>query len=162
MSETATQINYKAKLASWTRELAGMYINDLKALDDASLTKCPGGCARTPQDFTAEVAGFASMVTKLLRGEAPAQRTDEEREAFKANFATVEGCVTGIQQSCEGLAAGIESASEDRLAELVKTPWGAEMQLYELTNIAVNHILYHDGQLNYVQSLNGDGEMHWF
>ncbi len=28
--------------------------------------------------------------------------------------------------------------------------------------IAINHIMYHDAQINYLQSLHGDQEMHWF
>ena len=40
-------------------------------------------------------------------------------------------------------------------------PWGMESKLYEFAQIAISHIWYHDGQLNYVQCLLGDGDYHW-
>ncbi|MBX3119550.1 MAG: hypothetical protein KF784_10830 [Fimbriimonadaceae bacterium] len=162
MSQTATKIDPKTHLAGWTRQLTGMYANDLKAIDEANYANCPGGCARTVQDVTAEVIGFNYMIAAMLKGESPSMPSEEERAAFTAKFATTEACIGGIKDSGEALASALESASDETLASDATAPWGDKMPLYSLANIAANHILYHDGQLNYIQSLHGDGKMHWF
>ena len=33
--------------------------------------------------------------------------------------------------------------------------------VYMIAQIMVSHIWYHDGQLNYIQSLLGDEKVHW-
>jgi hypothetical protein len=35
------------------------------------------------------------------------------------------------------------------------------MSKFALAHLASIHMMYHDGQLNYIQSLHGDGEIHW-
>ncbi len=162
MSDTITRIDAKAELAKWTRQLAGMYVADLKALDESAILNSAGGAARTANDFTAEVAGFNLMTAKRLRGEEVPERTDEDRAAFTALFSTKDVCVNMLSSSAEELASAIESASDESMAEVVTMPWGQDMSKWELANLCANHILYHDGQLNFIQSLSGDGEMHWF
>jgi|CXWL01.1.fsa_nt_gi uncharacterized damage-inducible protein DinB len=162
MSETITRIDAKAELANWTRRIAGMYVADLKALDESAITASAGGAARTAQEFTAEVAGFNLMVAKKLRGEEVPERTDEDRAAFSAQFSSKEVCVSMLSSSAEELAGAIEFANEESMAEEVTLPWGETMSKWALANLCANHILYHDGQLNFIQSLNGDAEMHWF
>jgi hypothetical protein len=36
-----------------------------------------------------------------------------------------------------------------------------ETSAYDLVSLAFTHAVYHDGQLNYAQSISGDDEMHW-
>ena len=162
MSETITRINAKAELAAWTRRIAGMYVADLKALDEAAITASAGGAARTAQEFTAEVTGFNLMVAKKLRGEDAPSRSDEERAAFTAQFANKDVCISLLTSSAEELANAIETADDDSLVENVELPWGETMTKWALANLCANHIFYHDGQLNLIQSLKGDAEMHWF
>ena len=162
MSDTITKIDAKAEMAKWTRQLAGMYVADLKALDETAILNSAGGTARTVGDFTAEVSGFNLMTAKKLGGEDFPARTDEEKAAFTALFSSKDVCIKMLSSSAEELASAIESASEESMTEVVTLPWGQDMSKWELANLCANHILYHDGQLNFIQSLSGDGEMHWF
>ena len=145
-------------LAPWIRRVSGMYTNDLKALPVEAFTECPGGCARTPQEFTAEVAGMNFMLSKMLGGEMP--DSSAERPESKLPETIEEGCQM-ILASGEALASSVE-ANAANLGNMTRAPWGEEMTFAALTNIAANHIMYHDGQLTYYQALKGDGEMHWF
>ena len=74
---------------------------------------------------------------------------------------TREKGIRAVQEGGEALAAALTTAG-DRLGETVQAPWGEQLSLYQLSQVAANHILYHDGQLNYLQALKGDGDMHWF
>lgn len=162
MSEVAEKLDAKGTLATWCRQVAKMYGQDLAAIPEDSYTQSPGGKARTVSDFTSEVVGFNRLVAEILRGGAPAMRSEEEREAFKRSFTTTSFCQEQVSASADELADAIEQCPDERLASVVTAPWGDSMPALTLATIAVNHILYHDGQLNYIQSLNGDGEMHWF
>jgi hypothetical protein len=39
--------------------------------------------------------------------------------------------------------------------------WQIPTPLFTLAHIAVSHLWYHDGQLNYIQALLGDEKVHW-
>lgn len=139
-----------------------MYIKDLRATsDEAYQTPC-GAQARSMQSVTAEVAGMNTIVAKLITGDASGMPSDAEREAFTASLADREVAAQMMSKSADMLAGAIESAGGERLATMTEAPWGEPMSYYALANIAANHILYHDGQLNLVQCLHGDDKMHWF
>lgn len=138
-----------------------MYAKDLRALTDEAYQQPCGGKARTMQEVTAEVAGYNMMVAGILAGQAPQMPSDDQRAAFTASLASREKGIEAVVSSSNMLADAILAAG-DRLGTMTAAPWGEEMSLYQMANIAANHILYHDGQLNVVQSLHGDPAMHWF
>lgn len=161
MTETTVQIDAAAELASWARRVAGMYAKDLKALSQEQYEGSCGGVARTAHDFTAEVCGFNLGMAGALAGGEMNRPSDEEQAQFKASLADRDIAVAKVIESGEMLAAAIEKAGP-RLTEMTQAPWGEPITYYQFANIATNHILYHDGQLNVIQSVHGDGEMHWF
>jgi len=58
------------------------------------------------------------------------------------------------------LYAAIDGVAADRWGETVQTMLGP-MTLLAAAGFAALHMMYHDGQLNYVHLLHGDNEMHW-
>jgi hypothetical protein len=154
-------IDAAAELAAWTRRCASMYAKDLRALSDEAYQKPCGEKARSMQEVTAEVAGYNMMVAGILQGNAPQMPTDEQRAAYTASLDTREKGVDAVLASANAMADAILAAG-DRLETITTAPWGEEMSLFVMANIAANHILYHDGQLNIVQCLHGDPAMHWF
>jgi hypothetical protein len=53
----------------------------------------------------------------------------------------------------------IQSVSEDQTAEEIQTPWGG----YSLARCCLHaywNMVYHEGQINYIQTLYGDFEEH--
>lgn len=161
MSETATQLNVAEELANWTRRVAGMYVKDLKAISDEVYTKCQGGTCRTMQEVTAECAGFNMMVTAMIKGEAVPEFSDEQRAAFTASLDTRDKGAKAIESSANAMADAMASNGH-RMGEVVTAPWGEAMNIFNISVLSANHMLYHDGQLNFVQSLNCDDKMHWF
>jgi hypothetical protein len=54
----------------------------------------------------------------------------------------------------------IRNASDEELSSEVELPWGTRTKLQVIySNLA--HITYHEGQLNYIQTLLGDQEDHY-
>ncbi|HMS54656.1 MAG TPA: DinB family protein [Fimbriimonadaceae bacterium] len=161
MSETLIQFNFAQELANWTRRVAGMYVKDLHALSDQAYTQCQGGTCRTMQDVTAECAGFNMMVTAMIKGDAVPEFSDEQRASYTASLGTREKGAKAIETTANAMADAMASNGH-RMGEMVTAPWGETMNVFNLAVLSSNHMLYHDGQLNFVQSLNGDDKMHWF
>ena len=65
---------------------------------------------------------------------------------------------------CETEHAFVEAlsqADDATLNKVVMAPWGLEAPLLSLAHVISSHIWYHDGQLNFIQCLLGDGKYHW-
>lgn len=161
MSETATRIDAKAELAGWTRQLGQMYSKDLEHVPDTTITNSPGGAARSVGNFTAEVVGLCLMTVKALQGEQLQFPPEEVQAEFAAKFTTREFCQEQVQKAANALADALEAATDEQLETQITAPWGQPLSAFGFATIASNHILYHDGQLNYIQALNGDGAIHW-
>lgn len=161
MSETATRIDAKTELAGWTRQLGHMYSVDLAHVPETTITNSPGGSARSVGHFTAEVVGLCYMAVKAIQGEQIDYPSDEARAEFESKFTTKEFCQEQVQKASNALADALEAATDEQLSAQIMAPWGQPMTAFGFATIAANHILYHDGQLNYIQALNGDAAIHW-
>ena len=136
------------------------YIDDLEAMSDEQIMNSPGGSARKPVDITYEVILVNKMITKRLKGEEPDAWPSEGWITAPEDFSNKEEIVKQFAASVDEVAAQIESRSEDQMLEPIETPNGPSSAL-KMGSFSAMHIAYHDGQLNYVQSLSGDMEMHW-
>ena len=57
--------------------------------------------------------------------------------------------------------AAFETLDENTLGETSDIPFGRPMSRMAIAELPAIHMMYHDGQLNYVQTLNGDKDIHW-
>ena len=101
------------------------------------------------------------MVASVLKGESKELPSKEERDAFAASINTKEAAKAGLDASIGALTAAIQSVDGDGWLTKVMAPWGMEVTKAHMCSWAALHIMYHDGQLNFVQVLNGDTEVHW-
>lgn len=161
MSQVATSVDYKGYLTGWVQGLAGMYSADIKAISNEKLGTSPGGCARSPQQFSAEVVGLLKWTAAKLRGEEPAQRTEEEMQSFAAQMNSQDAICGALMEATSEFNEALMACPDDRLNSIVTPPWQMDAPLYMIAMIAANHIWYHDGQLNYIQALAGDAAIHW-
>lgn len=139
-----------------------MYAADLAHLSNDHLHQVPMGAARTIASFTAEVAGFNRLVAAILRGEPASMPDPETVDAFVQSIDSIgkaqELVKSSANEICEALASvGAEAAQAEVLA-----PWGEPTTKINLASMAASHMMYHDGQINYIQSLHGDAVNHWF
>lgn len=157
----ATALDVRTLIAGQLEKMRAFYNVDLKHLTDELATQTVGGVSRSPLDFTQEVVGLNYFAAAVLRGEEPKKRTEEEITAFHASLNTVEKLKVALNESVDQLGAAIKACPEDQLEKVITAPWGAPISLQELAITCVQHMMYHDGQLNYFQAAKGDGEFHW-
>lgn len=161
MSATATSYDVRSALARWADSLTEMYVKDLLTLSQDQFTTSIGGKCRTPQDFTAEVIGLLGLVGRAIRGESAELPSDEVRAEFRASITTPNVAAEKLKEAVANLVTTVSSLTDEQLSEEVQAPWGQPIGKMSFANLAVNHIWYHDGQLNLIQAFNGDAEIHW-
>ncbi len=155
----ATQIDPKAHIIGFTNMMTDMLLNDLDFIPKDKLDASPMGVARTPRDFVAECAGFSRYVAWAITGEP--KLTEEERKVWVKGLDTIDKAINGLKFATKELVEAIESQTQDQLASEVMTPWGTPTTKFGLANMAAAHVMYHNGQVNYIQSLYGDADNHW-
>lgn len=151
----------RESLASQLRTTSEKYCRDLSHLPAEKLGESAGGAARSPLAFTAEVAGFNYLIAKMVRGETVAIPSAEERAAYEATVHDLESATSAVQGSVEEMIATMEAADDAQLATEITAPWGSQIRPIGLLNIAVTHMAYHDGQINFIQTLLGDTDEHY-
>ncbi len=135
---------------------------DLKAIPAEKQNVSPMGAARTPLNIVAECAFVNGRIAEVLRVGTPSPRpAPEEQEKHLNSFDTEEKVLAYLQEETEVLLSTLESLSPERLQETTDFPFGRPITVLFLAEFASIHIMYHDGQLNYIHTLYGDTAVHW-
>ncbi len=161
MSTTTSAIDARGYLSGWLQGLQGMYTADINAIPDDKWKDTFGGCTRSACELTADAVAFTDWVARAINGDVDPNYNPDTMKVFVDRCSTKEGAVAGLQQHCTALFNAITTASDDDLQRTITAPWGMDTPAFMLAHIAVSHLWYHDGQLNYIQSLLGDGQVHW-
>jgi hypothetical protein len=152
-------IDARAYLNGWLQGVTGMYLADVAALPEDKWTATFGGCTRPASELTGDALNFLAWTTHVLKGEA-APDMRETMGPMIARCGTKESASEAMKEVTAAFSAAFMAASDEALNATVAVPWG-ESPLFGICNTAVSHIWYHDGQLNYIQSLLGDDQVHW-
>lgn len=161
MSTVAQSTTVQSLLSNWCRQLAGMYAKDLAHVSPERFSNAAGGATRSVADFTAEITAMCYGALAVLNGGDIVMPTEEQMAANKAKFTDAATAAGLLTEAAGQLADAIAGAPGEALDRSVMAPWGQPMTVAEFVNIMVNHIWYHDGQVNYVQALDGDEAVHW-
>ncbi len=159
MSNTTQGVDARAYLAGWLQAVTGMTIADINAIPDDKWTEGHGGCTRPANALISDTVTMLKWTTAAAQGEESSVYND--MDALTETYKDKATAIGGLQEASAAFGAAITSASDEALNAVVNAPWGMPTPVFILAQIAVSHIWYHDGQLNYIQSLLGDGEVHW-
>jgi len=118
----------------------------------------PRGCAKTPQDIYLECAGTYLWAAKFLRKEPLDWSQALPKAKDCPGLEEAKGLMEKYQQE---FFTALDDLDESRLGETAEMPWGEKMSLGQYIFLPSYHTCYHCGQLNYIQTLLGDGEMHF-
>jgi len=137
------------------------YVSDLESMTAEQLGTSPGGAARTPFDFTYEVAFVNRRVAMRLRGEVPEPFPSGGWITAPEGLRTVDQAVAEINSSVDEVLAAWDALAEDDLEKGFVGVSGETMSFIDLMFMVSYHMGYHDAQLNYLQAILGDAEVHW-
>ena len=118
------------------------------------------GKARSARQIMAECAVTNTTFAEMLRsGTEP--DLDWHGELAKFEAAEPSALVEQFRAGNEALGAVIESLNDEQLMQSFLWPWaGREVSFAEFALIPAWHNDYHAGQINYTQTLYGDGNDH--
>jgi hypothetical protein len=115
---------------------------------------------RSPYDFVFETAFVNRRFAKLMRGEELEPWPFKTWATAPAEYCEKAAAAADLNASFDEVAAAWDSLSDDDVTREVKTRTGTSTA-FELALSAISHGSYHDGQLNYIQTLTGDSAIHW-
>jgi hypothetical protein len=131
-----------------------LYRKDLHAFAPNDLIRSPGAPARSAADIVFEVILNNRRASRRLRGEDAGPGPGFP--PCPPELQSAEALSTEIADSCEELLAAVGLDP----FRMIEYPGGSEIAL-SYGEFAVLHMQYHLGQLNYLQTVFGDAEIHW-
>ena len=87
-------------------------------------------------------------------------RTEEERAEAIDACDTLERAEALLNRGVTALCDALVGYPEVRLSEQMTMPWGERVAAPLGLLLGSSHMQYHEGQLNYIQTLLGDDEQH--
>jgi len=142
-------------------QATGFYVSDLEALTHEQLDKSPGGKARAGYDFTHEVIVVNNRIAIQLNGEDPgAWPFGDDWAVCPDADRNKETVINQIKESSEAILAAVDLVPDEKFNEKFKMG-ERETSYSSMVGLAGVHMMYHAAQLNYIQSLEGDLEVHW-
>lgn len=139
-----------------------MMLDDLTAMTDKQLAKAYGGCARTGYDLAYEVAFHNGRLLSVLKGEEPAAFSFADGWISAPEpFRSKDAALAHFAETNDNVVAAIDAASDEQLATVQPALPGGNNSLAHAVAFHAKHMLYHDAQLNFCQTLDGDGAVHW-
>ncbi len=140
---------------------ANFYTQDLEALSHEQLEKSPGGKARSGYDFTHEVIVVNHRIAAQLRGEDPGPWPfGDDWAVCPDSDRNKETAIAQLKGSAEAILAAMEPIPGDKFNEKFKIG-ERETSFSGMVGLASVHMMYHTAQLNYIQALDGDTDVHW-
>ncbi|MBA3727283.1 MAG: hypothetical protein H0W86_12820 [Armatimonadetes bacterium] len=151
----------KAAIRDQISDTGKMFLEDLRAMSHDQLATSPGGVARMPYDFAYECVYVNQRCAKRMRGEDPGSwPAGEGFMTAPPDYQNRDYVTMQFEESVAGVLAGWDSVPSDQLTRTIELPKGSTNPL-DLAKLIVTHLAYHDGQLNYHQTIGGDAQMHW-
>lgn len=125
----------------------------------------PMGDARCAQQQVAECALTPVLINALLDGRVLPFADPEfrrRREETMASLNTLDAAEAAAQEHYPPLYARIEAFTDADLEKTVPVPFGGgrDVALADLLFFTYQNVVYHTGQVNYIQLMLGDKEMH--
>lgn len=137
-------------------------VKDINALPEEAMTKNWGGKSRTVADIIYEIVQVNAHLGATIRGDDPGPWPFEMGTwiTAPADGQSKEAIVASLTAINEKLIADIERFSEEEMAADVTTEHSTAPRVDRYRFLAM-HMMYHSGQLNFMQAMLGDDGWHW-
>jgi hypothetical protein len=143
-----------AELAQITRQSLAALTRAAKELGDKIIWR-PLDKGRSALDQLQEVAGMAVFGKMIFETQTVPAMGRETFEQFRAEYDTPEKVFAVLEKAGEEYAQAIEALPEEKLTHVVTLPFGGGMKktLAEFALLNYWNTVYHEGQINYIQTL---------
>jgi hypothetical protein len=150
----------KAELANAKKRMEKV----LAATPDDKINWSPGPNARTPVQVVAHAALSVTGIQGMLEGKpfpwANIEEADRAWRVDEAKFTSREQVVELLNKNVDTYFAWLDSLSAEQLASEVRAPMGT-FPLSTAITFPAFHLSTHTAQLDYIQTILGDRDMHF-
>jgi hypothetical protein len=121
---------------------------------------CAGLVARHTVHIIAHCAASNTFLAAVI-GEHPLPyRTQDEEAAAIERCVTLDLAESFLNRSVTAVCDEIAAVPAPRLSQQMAMPWGERMSVALSLLTPSQHMRYHEGQINFIQTLLGDDEYH--
>jgi uncharacterized damage-inducible protein DinB len=135
-----------------------------RAVPEDKLSWKPLDLGRSVLDQAQELAQCPDYVTGMVKGEKSSDNDGDWDAVIKERQAwtTLDKCQEIANERLAALYDAIRACPDERLKETVWLPYdgGRDFTIEEIMDYPRWNANYHSGQINYIQTLYGDKEMH--
>ncbi|MCS7300800.1 MAG: DinB family protein [Fimbriimonadales bacterium] len=134
-----------------------------KAIPADKLAWRPAEHARSALEILQECAVLPAVVAAWLHDRPQSPPSMEQYAPYWAQaetLTTLEACEQALRENTQKLLQAVESLSDAELSQTAVAPWGRTYTLTEGCLIHHWNLIYHLGQIAYIQLLYGDTEYH--
>ncbi len=135
------------------------YIQDLEALSHDQLAARPNENTRSVYDFTYEIVVVNQRFLSRLNRQEPPDLAEGWIKAPE-DFCNKDRAIADFRKSMDDVEALLKPLTPEEFGTEIPMKQGS-WTIFRIVCFLAMHVNYHDGQLNYIQSLAGDGEVHW-
>jgi uncharacterized damage-inducible protein DinB len=149
-------------IADSTMSAFGALFRNAHTIPEDKINWQPASEARSVLDQLQECAQAPSIFIKMLEGEkvefSPQFLVEARRQ--RREWTTVGECERVCEFMTKKLCDAIRTVPEERMTENVTLPWGEEISMRDMLNKHYWNMVWHTGQIAYIQRLLGDKDMH--
>ena len=149
-------MDYKTALAAMYNDGVSMLWKTVRATPEEKLDWKPAETSRTARELLNELItstkGSAAMLVEL---KAPSGDMDWSGDTTLS----VDEMEKAHQASSDAFLAAVSAFPEDKWHEVLELPWGT-MSFFDIASYPYWNLMYHYGQIAYIQTLYGDKDMH--
>lgn len=158
-------MRYQDQLVKATQKALDDLCRAAKAVSKDKETWIPMGSARSVLSQMQEIAMAPDWFLPIVQdGKAPSfdEHARKEFERTRASYDTIDKCIKAAQTGTSNLCRAISEFPDERLDDEMKLPFGGGtvMTMADILDLHRWNMVYHLGQINQIQLMLGDTEMH--
>lgn len=157
-------MSYQDRIIRSTHRAVETLFRTARAVPADKLEWQPMDSGRTVLDQLQECSSSPRFYAMILEQKKFPEISDEDRQKAQAerkSWTTIDDCEKACKEHTERLISAVKNISDDELDQVIDIPGrDQEFTVADIVAAHCNHLLYHNGQINYMQTLYGDFDMH--
>lgn len=158
-------MRYQDQVVKQTQRALDDVIRAVEALPEDKRDWNPAETSRSAMNQLQEIAMSPRFFVELIeKGQMPEfdDHAKKERERLVQSYDTFEKCRAACMEGTSELCQVISQFPDERLEDEVTLPFagGMVMSMADVLGLHAWNMHYHHGQINYIQTMLGDMEMH--
>ncbi len=148
--------------AKLNQEIAEQLTKTLQAMPEDKLSWQPLGEGRSALNQAAEIGFINGFMAQIVADQAVPEFNRDEYMRTRNETDTLHAALALMGENTDKLVTACKGLPEEKLDDTITLPFlgGMKKALAEVMLMPYWNMTYHLGQINYIQTLYGDKEMH--